>query len=469
MERLRGKVPVLPGARMERGYRLVGLLLGLLGITLGGAAASAALAYDGSTPVNVFGFLAGLVLLQVVLLAAMILIMVFRRAAGTGMVMGWAQGLVVWMSRARWVDRMLRSIPEETTASVQAFQSRRSLYGGAERWLLFTLTQRFGALFNASALVTCLLLVTFTDLAFSWSTTLSLDAGDVRSTLEWIALPWSWAVTDAVPSGEVIARSRWVRSATGGDFISGGSLAEIQSWAGAWWRFLVAALCFWGLLPRVVGCIVGRHMTAKALASVTLDHGAFQRLYERLIPVGATWTGPAPDDVGTEDVAELADEGVPKPSETRKRTPRPRSRAPRESIPARTGSAVVLWGSLLRASDILRPLVAARFSDTVTSLGGAGGADLADDRATIDAIGAGSPARVVMVVEAGVQPTKEIFGFLRDLRDAAGARAQLVVALVQPSDGGWAGPDDAERTAWRVRIDGWGDPYLRYEDLVEGS
>ena len=49
--------------------------------------------------------------------------------------------------------------------------TRAGLYADVERWMLFALTQRFGLWFNLCALATCLVLVIFTDLAFSWSTT----------------------------------------------------------------------------------------------------------------------------------------------------------------------------------------------------------------------------------------------------------------------------------------------------------
>ena len=66
------------------------------------------------------------------------------------------------------------------------------LYGDVERWLLFSMAQRLGVVFNGAALVTSLALVSFTDLEFSWSTTLDTDAGEVRAVLDAVAAPWAW-------------------------------------------------------------------------------------------------------------------------------------------------------------------------------------------------------------------------------------------------------------------------------------
>src|SRR5204863_307845 len=51
-------------------------------------------------------------------------------------------------------------------------RSRRSLYHHLEPWLLLGLTQAFGVAFNLGALFGCLRLIVFSDIAFSWSTTL---------------------------------------------------------------------------------------------------------------------------------------------------------------------------------------------------------------------------------------------------------------------------------------------------------
>ena len=72
----------------------------------------------------------------------------------------------------------------------------------------------------------------------------------------------------------------------------------------------------------------------------------------------------------------------------------------------------------------------------------------------------------MLLVEAGVQPTKEVVGFLVDVRERLGARAQLVVGLLAGDPDGWHDADAEEVQQWQSRLDAVGDPYLRVERMV---
>jgi len=449
VERLRRKVAPLPGARVVRGYRVVGWVLTILSAVAGAGAASAALAYDGGTPVNVFGFMAVFVLLQALLLVLMVCLMSVRRALGASLAVGWVQGLVVWASRTRWVDRVLKT-PDDGPPELRAGAGVR-LYGDVERWLLFSMAQRLGVVFNGAALVTSLALVSFTDLEFSWSTTLDTDAEDVRAVLDVVATPWSWCVSHAVPSPEVIEQSQWVRRG-GGRFVGDGADPdEVRRWAGQWWRFLVAALICWGLLPRVVAYSLGRWRVQRSLATTSLDHAAFQRLYERLLPPTAGWTGPDPDQVR---------------ASTRGRRKGRAGRREAAAPPVSSAVGLVTWGRLAEGVAGLPDVVQRRFDRVVEPVVVAGGPDLDADDDAIRVLAEAGVTMVVVAVEVGVQPTREIFSFLRELRDGLGARAQLVVSLVRRDGDRWAGPDQAEGDAWAARVADEGDPYLRIDEVT---
>ncbi|MAG34516.1 MAG: hypothetical protein CL908_26905 [Deltaproteobacteria bacterium] len=457
LAQLRGKVKRLPGARMERGYALVGWILGALGVVLGVGAASAALHYDGSRPVNVSYFIAVFVGLQVTLLVAMILMMALRRAVGTSTLIGWAQAFVVWLSRARWVDKLLRDLPEDAGGELASVRSRTSLYGGVERWLLFGLTQKFGVLFNLSALVTCLMLVVFTDLTFSWSTTLNLTGEELHGIVETIGAPWSWCLGDAVPDSDTIQRSEWVRHGTP-KFEGKPSLEDVQKWGSVWWRFLVMSLIVWGLLPRLLAFLFAQWRVRRSLARTDLAHGAFQRLFERLVPPPAGWSAPAPEDVAAPPPAKRPQ---------RRRATRRKKKEGATKTPAKEPTAqAIAWGRLARHRATLPPVVERRFGWDVGACHSAGGAKLEDDAACVDALVGAAADRVVLLVEAGVQPTKEVVGFLVDVRERLGARAQLVVGLLAGDPDGWHDADAEEVQQWQSRLDAVGDPYLRVERMV---
>jgi hypothetical protein len=58
------------------------------------------------------------------------------------------------------------------------------------KWAAMVSAQTFGVAFNVGALAAALYLVTFSDLAFSWSTTLSADIERGHRITSWLSAPW---------------------------------------------------------------------------------------------------------------------------------------------------------------------------------------------------------------------------------------------------------------------------------------
>jgi hypothetical protein len=78
------------------------------------------------------------------------------------------------------------------------------------------------------------------------------------------------------------------------------------------------------------------------------------------------------------------------------------------------------------------------------------------------------PARIAIVMDGSQPPITENLRFLRELRAAAGTRAQLLLALVgDPQDDDPLPPVRAfDFKDWQRKIDAMGDPYLRLEMLA---
>jgi hypothetical protein len=78
------------------------------------------------------------------------------------------------------------------------------------------------------------------------------------------------------------------------------------------------------------------------------------------------------------------------------------------------------------------------------------------------------PARIAVIMDGSQPPITENLRFLRELRAAAGTRAQLLLALVgDPLDHDPLPPVSAFDFAdWQRKIDQLGDPYLRLEMLA---
>lgn len=430
-----------PGEALRTALGAAGWILIVLGLLLGAAAASALLAYDGSRPVNVLAFLAVLIGLQILILLALVLALCWsairRQAPGPGL----AARLVLALSRARAIRALAGGKGGDAAFAAEAWARRREAYPGVERWLLFGLTQRFGVAFNAGALAACLWLVTFSDLVFGWSTTLQVTAADVHSLTAALATPWSM-FPDAVPSADVVAASQWVRMP--GQFVGNRPLATAVPLAAQWWRFLVAGLLVYGLLPRLLAAALAHQALRAALRRVPLDHADCQRLYERLLPPDLAWLGPEPGTV---------------------RGPRPAEPAATSEHwqPARDGIALwaVTWGSVGADPAQLAPALERRFGARAAGTLAAGGADLRADADSLAKLAAARAEMVVLLLAAGQQPTKDVLRYLRELRRAVGARAQIAALVLDPEDGALHDVDAQQRRIWHRALASLGDARLR--------
>ena len=173
----------------------------------------------------------------------------------------------------------------------------------AARWLFSFWSQLFSVWFNIGVLAAVSYLISFSDLAFAWSTTLNLDSAGFHRALQALSWPWHSVLPDAVPSPELIEISRYYRLEDGSLGASGAAPARAAQ-LGGWWPFLLAAIVCYGLLPRLLTLLVSwlrfRHHLSKALPRIVLGAGvarqdeltpgqyrspaagkAFQRRFER--------------------------------------------------------------------------------------------------------------------------------------------------------------------------------------------
>ena len=258
VEARRAREPGLPGRRIEHACDVAGWLLVLAGLLIGSGSAKVLLAYDGSTPVNVVYFASVFFGLQILLLVFLLGFIVWHpRASEATRLPALLHRPLGWL-----VGRLLPRDSRRTVADLAELRARNTLYADAERFLLFTLAQRFGVALNLGALATCLFLVTFSDLVFSWSTTLDVNARTVHGIVRVLSVPWSLVWPDAAPSLEVVQVSQWVRMR--GEFVGEQPLSTAIPLAAQWWKFLVAGLVAYGLAPRTVALWFGRSRVRRA-------------------------------------------------------------------------------------------------------------------------------------------------------------------------------------------------------------
>ncbi len=437
----------LPGTRIENGYNLIGWILLALFALLGVGSAQAVLG-DGDPPVNILNYVGVFFVAQMGLLLMVPVFLLFRKSIGKKDVLPWFQGAIARISRMHWVDKVIGKKGDGLPDTLSALKGRQTIYGGLQQWTLFVLLQRTATIFNLAALLTSFYVVTFYDLAFSWSTTLDVAAADLHNWLSWIAAPWSW-LDYATPSETTVELSRWVP--TEGGFLP---VPEIYQDIDAvklrrsWWPFLVAGLVTWGLLPRILAWGIGIWRVRRAHAAVSLDHMAFQHLFERLFPASASWSGPSPDSV-------------------RGTAPEAPAQPPRAQRPAPAGPChVIAWGSLATRIGALQEHMAEQMSRSVDGAHAAGTADLQGDRRTLEALARSKASRIILALPEGHQPTKEVMRFLAELRNRMGSACELVVGLLAESDGRFSGVDSEELAPWRSQLLAQADPYLCVQALA---
>jgi Protein of unknown function (DUF2868) len=445
----------LPGGRIERGYRWVGWLLFAVFVMMGAGAAAGATHFTATEPINVLVFIVVFFVLQVALLILYPVLLLIRSVRG-GRMMPWLQGMIVRLSRVRFLDRLMGQSLADLPDTLRQLQVRQNIYGGVQKWMLFTLVQRMAMGFNLAALLVTIYMVNFQDLSnSSWSTTLELQTADLHRWLSWIASPFSWIDQAGAPSLDTIECSRWVTSgetgyATVPDGLDAEKAATLRrTW---WWPFLIPGLITWGLLPRTIAYGVGRYMTALRSRRVPLNHMTVQHLFERLFPPTAEWSGPAPEDVrGAAPVAKKV---------------RPRKAS---KLDPAAKCYVVCWGTVFGERTEVQAHVQARFHRQVAATFGAGLADVAEEQRTLAALGKVRAQRVVVVMPEGQQPTKDVTRFLGALRTKLGAECGIVVGLIARTADGFKDVDPDEIDTWRSRLLAEGDPYLSLQNMGRES
>jgi hypothetical protein len=207
-------------------------------------AAAALLVYDGSRMINVGITLAVLVGLQLLLLAGRaVLGLVLRRPGRLA---------------SLFLPAALRGLGD--SPALPAWRCRLAID--------FHLG---GVTFNLGALLATLWLLLARDLAFGWESTLISSAETVHRIVQALAAPWGGAFAPDLAS---IDASRI--------FLLRSSPALTPAPAAAWWPFLLACLCFYGLLPRLLLAAAFHLRLRRLLRSPRLDSPACESLFLKL-------------------------------------------------------------------------------------------------------------------------------------------------------------------------------------------
>ncbi|MBE7498798.1 MAG: DUF2868 domain-containing protein [Verrucomicrobiales bacterium] len=444
IEALRAAGEALPGVGVSAAYRLLVAALMGTGLVVGWSVAAVVFRYDGSRPVNVVEVLAVFVVAQLALL--MLLGIVLTPSRWLRLLPGalTVQEALAWFSPGQALRLLQRRLPpgvrELVARTGRPLASGLPGLGTVRKWAGTFAAQGFAVAFNVGALAGCLYLVTFSDLAFAWSTTLEPSVERVHRWTGWAATLWGWWLPEAVPSPELIRETLFYRR----DAVP---LAIAAGRWGGWWPFLVACMITYGALPRVVLLAVAGWRFRVAMRRALLEAPGVALVLDRLESV---WV--ATQATGTETEPEPVREGGPAEQGEDMRV------APRRLT-------LVNWGGLALEEARVRERIAADWRCEVLGTETAGGsASIEADAAVVTAL-AQTPedSGVALLVKGWEPPLLELLDFLRDLRRAAGNRRILVVVplgLAGEEGGSWQPLPAAELERWRRRLRSLGDPGL---------
>jgi hypothetical protein len=247
---------------------------------------------------------------------------------------------------------------------------------------------------------------------------------EARELIDTIAIPWRAWLPAAVPDDALIDASRFFRM---GDIASAHTAEALTGW----WRFVLAALVVYGLLPRVLMLIVALARQRAATRALLLDDSRVTALLDRMATPLVVLEGEGADQT-TIDM-------------------NPRRVAPHRGIAGR--ARAVVWADAVDESTAA-PCVERALGIAVTGVVDAGGnRSLTEDRASIAAVR--DAETIVVLVRAFEPPLNDLLDYLQALRREAGTGTSIVVLPV-PATGETV--TDVERETWTGTIARLDDP-----------
>ncbi len=210
-------------------------ILGFLLLLLGFFTGVALLAYSGKEPVNVLYLLLVMVGLPLLSMLFSLLSLLTGNVGAT---------LFTHLSPLYYLEKMINFLPfaQKIDFSSLSFSSTLS------KWIFLQRLQLFSFLFALGLFGALVLTIISKDIAFAWSSTLSINPISFQHILATLATPWQYIFPSAVPSLELIEMSHYFRL---GDKLDVNMIANADK-LGTWWQFLAMATLTYALLLRLL-------------------------------------------------------------------------------------------------------------------------------------------------------------------------------------------------------------------------
>lgn len=417
-------------------YHLLCLLLIIAGLFTGAGLARAVLFYTGDRPINIVHAL-GLLVVPQILLLILWLVSVFPRRIP---LFSSLQSALALLNPGRLAGRIaaLSGVEGRQRLAMVWDPANTTILAPAARWLFSFWSQLFSFSFNIGVLLGAFYTIFFSDLAFAWSTTLDLDSASFHRFLGVLSWPWHTLLPDAVPSRDLVDLSRYYRLEQG-VLGQGVAPAELAVQLGGWWRFLVAAIVCYGLLPR--------------LATLLVSWARFRRHLSHALP-----RLPGAPELLARMNSPLVSTAALQP-ETAAEIPFASQEAAADSTRYGLKCAVVDWSGSGIDADTMAGRLGAMGIEQQKLFAAGGARSTQQDSDTVASLCALRPDGIVVVAKSWEPPLLEFLDFLRAIRERCDRPQPLIVLL-------WGGADgvaDAEFETWRVTLRQLANPDLHLE------
>jgi len=438
LDRVRIKAWKRDGHHAVQLYHVLCVILVFAGLATGWGLARAVLYYTGSAPINIVNALGLLVLLQILLLLFWLLATIPNRIP----LLGSLQSTLRFLNPGRLTRHLARLFPARSQQSLSLVWDAEyaTVLAPATRWLFSFWSQLFSFCFNIGVLLAAFYMISFSDLAFAWSTTLNMRSTTFQHILSALSWPWHTLFPDAVPSLELVEISRYYRLEEG-SLGNASTASELAVQLGQWWPFLITAIICYGLLPRLLTLFISwlrfRHHLEHALPRLAGSPELLARMNSPLISTSA----PQPESVAEFDAGSAY--------------------GPPESGIYALKCAVIDWsGTGINSESVAKQLQTMGISCQDFLM--AGGTRTTDqDNATIVSLCNPKPEGVAIIVKSWEPPLLEFLDFLRGIREQCNRQQPIIILL-------WGDRDSVarrDREIWQLTLRQLKDPDLHIEAM----
>ena len=234
--------------------------------------------YDGSSPINIIPILVFFVIVPFLLFLSLILMNIVsrkRNKSNRKILDSWAfifQKVLFFFYKKFphenriFADNLKNSLKKE-------FKKHNKLIN----IYLISLLQKTSLAYIIGALLWIFLMITISDLAFAWSSTLNIHATHIHSVTNTISTPWKSLLPNAVVDLDIIERTRYYRAY--GTAIPEGSTAHDL---GIWWSFLLMSIFTYSFFPRLVSFTYYNYLLKKTAGLSILNSPEGQELLDQM-------------------------------------------------------------------------------------------------------------------------------------------------------------------------------------------